>query len=247
MKAIVIAAGMGRRLRPHTDRRAKCMVPIAGKPILHHAIAAFRAHGIDDIVVIRGYKGGSIQAKGVRFVDNPRHRENNILESLFCAGRELCGDVLVSYGDILYRPHVVGRLLECHQPGVLVVDRAYRTIYEGRTDHPLAEAELTRMTPFEAVAEVGKQVGPEGSVGEFIGLAKLSSALVARLWAMYIAARERGREVPYGNAPRFRQAYLTDLFNDAIGQGEIFGVCPIEGDWREIDTVQDYNRAVKEW
>jgi|JI10StandDraft_1071094.scaffolds.fasta_scaffold52345_2 choline kinase len=247
MKAIVIAAGMGRRLRPHTDRRAKCMVPIAGKPILHHTIEAFRAHGIDDIVVIRGYKGGSIQAKGVRFVDNFRHRENNILESLFCAGRELCGDVLVSYGDILYRPYVVGRLLEHHQPGVLVVDRAWRQIYEGRSDHPISEAELCRVNPFDSVAEVGKQVGPEGAVGEFIGLAKLSSALVARLWAVYQQALHRGRETPYGNAPRLRQAYLTDIFNDAIGQGEIFGVCPIEGDWREIDTVQDYTRAVQEW
>jgi len=247
MKAIVIAAGMGRRLRPQTDRRAKCMVPIAGRPILHHTIAAFRAAGIDDIVVVRGYKGGSIQAPGLRFVTNHRHRENNILESLFCAGPELCGDVVVSYGDILFRPSVVTRLLEHHAPGTLVVDTEWRRIYEGRTDHPPSEAELTRLTPFDTVAEVGKQVGPQGAAGEFIGLAKLTSGLVARLWAMYLQARDRGRETPYGNAPRFRQAYLTDLFNDAIAQGEGFAVCPIQGDWREIDTVQDYERAVKEW
>ena len=60
MKAIIIAAGMGRRLRPHTDRRPKCMVEIAGKPILHHQLDAFRAHGVDDIVIIRGYKAAQV-------------------------------------------------------------------------------------------------------------------------------------------------------------------------------------------
>ncbi|MEZ4467841.1 MAG: phosphocholine cytidylyltransferase family protein [bacterium] len=247
MKAIIIAAGMGRRLRPHTDDRPKCMVEIAGKPILHHQLDALRAHGIDDVVIIRGYMGRGIQAKGVRFVDNHRHRENNILESLFCAGPELVGDVIVSYGDILYRPSVVGRLLGHAQPGVLVVDTAWRQIYQGRTDHPESEAELLRLSPYELVTEVGKQVSSEGAVGEFIGLARLTSGLVGRLWALYQEARLGGRERPYGNAPTLRQAYMTDLFNDAIRHGEQFGVCPIAGDWREIDTVQDYQRAQKEW
>ena len=67
--------------------------------------------------------------------------------------------------------------------------------------------------------------------------------MVARLWARYLSALSRGDKKPYGDAPTFRAAYLTDLINDAIGHGEHFGAVTIAGGWREIDTVQDLERA----
>lgn len=246
MKVIVIAAGMGSRLRPHTADRPKCMVEVRGKPILHHQLDAFRAHGIDDIVIVRGYKGRGIVAPGARFVDNHGYRDNNILLSLFCAGTELAGDVIVTYGDIVYGAAVVGALLEAPQTGALVVDTEWARAYEGRSDHPVDQAELCRQNALDLVTAVGKSIGPEGALGEFIGLARFDASMVARLWARYLQARLRGLDAPFQYASTLRKAYLTDLINDAI-QAEIpFGVCAIQGGWREIDTVQDYERAQRE-
>lgn len=245
MKAIIIAAGMGTRLRPHTAQRPKCMVEVQGKPILHHQLDALRAHGIDDVVVIRGYKGGVIDAPGVRFVDNHDYQNNNILLSLFCAGTELAGDVIVSYGDIVYGADVVGALLETPQTGALVVDTAWEQIYEGRSDHPIEQAELCRQNALDLVEAVGKSIGPEGAFGEFIGLARFDAPMVAQLWARYLTALGKGLDTPFQYAKSLRKAYLTDLINDAIAADLAFGVCPISGGWREIDTVQDYERAQK--
>lgn len=249
MKAIVIAAGQGTRLRPHTADRPKCMVEVAGRPLLHHQLAALRGAGVDDITVIGGYKLRGIAASGARIVANREYATNNILMSLFTAGPALVGDVIVSYGDIIYAPPIVEALVESHAPGTLVVDRAWQRIYEGRTDHPASEAELCEISPHGLVTRVGKKVGPERAFGEFIGLCKLTAPLVAKLWALYLEAVSRGDGEPYGDAPTLRRAYLTDIFNAAATRGEMFGVLAIEGGWREIDTVQDLERARRglEW
>lgn len=242
MKAIIIAAGQGTRLRPHTDTRPKCMVEVAGRPLLRHQVTAFNLAGIHDVVVIRGYRGRAIDCGGVRFVDNRRYPEHQILMSLFSARAELCGDVLISYGDIIYRPEIAGALAEAPTPGCLVIDELWADAYEGRTDHPVEQAELCQVAPGGQVLEVGKQVGPERAFGEFIGFARFSGPLLARLCAIYFEALSRP-DAPFGAASSLREAYLTDLVNEAIKRGESFSTLPIEGGWREIDTVQDFERA----
>ncbi len=243
MRAIVIAAGQGTRLRPYTEDRPKCMVEVGGKPILHHQLEAFAANGIEDVVVIGGYKRNGIVAPGATLVTNAEFMTNNILMSLFCAEEELVGDVLVSYGDIVYSPAVVERLLSAPNSASLVVDVDWAQIYEGRTDHPLDQAELAEVTSGGIVTRVGKSVGAEKAFGEFIGLARFRAPTVSLLWGLYLRALAQGDDKPYGDAPTFRKAYLTDLLNDAIGRGEHIGAIPIAGGWREIDTVQDLERA----
>lgn len=243
MKAIVIAAGMGTRLRPYTDDRPKCMVEVAGKPMLHHQLDALRQIGVNDITVIGGYKRRGIVAPGARVVANHEFRSNNILMSLFCAGPHLVGDCIVSYGDIIYAAPIVEALAESHAPGTLVVDRAWQRIYEGRTDHPIEQAELCEISPHGVVTRVGKTVGPEHAFGEFIGLCKLTAPLVAKLWAHYLEALAAGDDRPYGDAETLRKAYFTDILNAAAAEAEMLGVLAIEGGWREIDTVQDLERA----
>ena len=244
MKAIIIAAGQGRRLRPHTNNLAKTMVKIGGRSLLHRQVHALRKAGVEDIVVIRGYKSRTVDAPGVRYVHNPQYANNNILESLFCAGDELVGDTIISYGDIIYRPEVAQALTRSYLPGTVVVDRQWADAYEGRTDHPVAQAELCEVSDYGLVTRVGKAVAPGPKVfGEFIGLCRFSAPMMARLYARYEVIRAKGLDTPYFDAPSLRMAYLTDLFNDAIDGGESIGVLATDGGWREIDTVQDYERA----
>jgi choline kinase len=252
-KAIIIAAGRGRRLMPYTDQMPKCLVPVAGRSILHWQLAAFRAAGIEEIVIIRGYLGHVLEARaselgpGVRFVDNPAFESNNILLSLFHAHAELDQPVLITYSDIVFTPEVVRTLLD--QPGdiCLTIDRDFALIYDGRTEHPLAEAEVAAVDERGQVVRVGKRALPAGEAfGEFIGLARLSALGVRWLTGAWsdLCARYRGREEqPFQRADAFRNAYLTDLWQHLIDTGHPLTAHAIRGAWREIDTVQDLQRA----
>jgi choline kinase len=252
-KAIIIAAGRGRRLMPYTDQMPKCLVPVDHRTILGIQVEAFRAHGVRDIVVIRGYLGDVLAARagevggGLRFVDNRDWEHNNILESLFCAEQEIDGPVLLTYSDIIFTPDVVSRLVAATGDVSLIIDRAFRDIYEGRSDHPLPEAEVADLDERGLVRRVGKRaLPPDEAYGEFIGLARLSGSGATWMRDAWRELREayRGREEqPFQRAPSFRAAYLTDMLQHLIDAGRPIESVAIDGQWREIDTVQDLERA----
>lgn len=251
MKAIVLAAGMGRRLVPHTDHVPKALVPLRGRPILAHQLGAYRAAGIDSCVVVRGWCGerlAELDWPGVRTVDNPRYAETNILHSLFAAEAEIDGPLVSSYGDIVFALDVVRTLLDTPGDIVLTVDRGWARTYEGRTEHPASEAELCRVADGR-VRRVGKCVGPEGAHGEFIGLARYSArgAEVMRdAWRRLRDAYAGREHEPFADSPAFVRAYLCDLFQHLVDGGVDVRHADIDGRWREIDTRQDLARAEQE-
>ena len=104
MKAIIVAAGMGRRLAPYTDDRPKTLVEINGRSILQRQVDAYRAAGIDEIHIVRGYMKEKLAAAvpDARFHDNDEFRSNNILSSLFYAEPAMDGGFLFSYSDIVF-------------------------------------------------------------------------------------------------------------------------------------------------
>jgi choline kinase len=142
MKAIILAAGQGARLRPLTDDRPKCMVEYQGRPLIDYVVRALRANGVNEIVAIRGYKPEALRCPGVRFYDNPRYLETNMVSTLFCAERELEGDVIISYSDIVYSPGVIERLLQTDAELGVVVDRDWRRLWQERMDDPLDDARI---------------------------------------------------------------------------------------------------------
>ena len=246
-RAIVIAAGMGSRLEHHTTERPKCMVEVGGRSILAHQLHAFSENGIEDIHIIRGYLSERLVVDGATYHENDDFRRNNILFSLFCAESALEGEVLTTYSDIVYTPEVVRSALRSPYDIALVIDRRWADAYEGREDHPVEQAELAEVTDGK-VLRVGKQVGPERAAGEFIGLARFSAKGCQALRETFHAVRSRlGDDDPFQAAAMFRKSYLTDLFLEMIDRGIEIGWVPIDGDWREIDTVQDLERVNEIW
>lgn len=250
-KVIIVAAGRGRRLGPETEDIPKCMVRVAGQPILHWQLRAFAAAGLSDIVVVRGYLGDRIDGgrAAPAFVDNPHWAHNNILASLLCAAEHLPGGFFFSYCDIVYTPEVVARLAARARaanpaPVSLIIDRGWADAYEGRTLHPISEAELTQVDGQGQVVRMGKgAVARDKAVGEFIGLAYFSAAGAAALRALWDVALVGGLEAPFGLAATLRQSYLTDALNVLADQGLLIEPVFIDGQWREIDTPQDLAAA----
>lgn len=243
MNAIIVAAGMGRRLRPYTDDRPKCLVEINGKSILARQLDAYRAAGIEDIYIVRGYMKDRIVVPGAKYFSNDDYEKNNILLSLFHAESAMAGGFLFSYADIVFRPEVVRTAMETDGDYALVIDRRWLEAYDGRKDHPVAEGEVARVEDGK-VTRVGKKTVPANeATGEFIGLAKISARGAEQMKERFHRRKAELAGQPYGTAPRFEVAYVTDLLNDLIDDGVVMRPAFIDGGWREIDTVEDLERA----
>ncbi|HEU4612011.1 MAG TPA: phosphocholine cytidylyltransferase family protein [Kofleriaceae bacterium] len=251
--AILIAAGRGKRLGTHTDEIPKCMVQVGERPILGWVWDALASVGVDELVVIRGYRGDvleqfvrSLVPKAI-FVDNHEWQTNNILLSLACARRYLDQPCYMTYSDIVFTRGVARAAADSTAEIGLVIDRQFRDIYVGRTEHPLDEGEVADLLPDGTVARVGKKaLPPAEAIGEYIGLTRLGARgiAIAANTIDQLAQRYAGRdEEPFQRAARYRNAYLTDLWQQLIDTGIRIDPILIDGQWREIDTGQDLQRA----
>ena len=252
-RAIVIAAGRGKRLGTHTDEIPKCMVAVGDRPILGWVWDALSSVGVDELVVIRGYRGDVLESfvrslvpKAI-FVDNPEWETNNILLSLACARRYLNQPCYMTYSDIVFTRQVARAAADSTAEVGLVIDRKFRDIYVGRTDHPLDEGEVSDLLPDGTVARVGKRaLPPADAIGEYIGLTRLGArgiTIAARTLDRLLRDYAGRDDQPFQRAARFRNAYLTDLWQELIDTGITVEPILIDGQWREIDTGQDLERA----
>lgn len=247
-RVLIIAAGQGSRLQHHTAECPKCMVKVDGTSIITQQLFAFSQNNIHDIHIVRGYLAEKLIVEGATNYLNSDYKNNNILHSAMTGLAAFDQPLLTTYSDIVFTPEVVRQLLDTPGDIVLTVDRQWAKAYEGRNDHPVEQAELTEISPNGDVQRVGKWVGPEHAVGEFIGLAKFSKKgahMVREVWKELLATISL--ETPFRHASHFRLAYLTDLFEELIERGVSIQTALIDGGWREIDTVEDLERVSKSW
>lgn len=248
MKAVIIAAGKGSRLKHYTEDLPKCMLKFNGKTLLERQINALKSNGIKDISVIKGYCKEKINLKGVKYYINNDYENNNILNSLFYAEKELNSDVIISYSDILYEKDVISRLIESKYDISIVVDIDWKKAYRGRKDHPIHEAENVIFDSHNKVLRIGKIMTKKFDVhGEFIGIMKLTKRGCDILKRHFSRAKMLFWNKPYVRAKTFNNAYLTDMIQDMVELGVDIHCVIIERGWKEIDTVEDYEKALKEF
>ena len=243
MKAIIIAAGRGSRMGPLTLDRPKALLKLGSESLLDRAVGMFRAAGVNDIVVVRGYRGDLIQVAGVTYVENENWNSTEVLASIFSARSHLTGEVLISYSDIVFTEATLLTALNATGGVRPVVDLDWRQAYQGRVFHPLSEADKVVLRSDGSIEKIGKLgIRHEDADGEFIGMLRLSGPGAATLLAAHdLAARSPG--APFVRAPTFRRAYLTDLLQDMIDCGQRLIPATVRRGWREIDTEEDLERA----
>lgn len=249
MKAIIIGAGRGARLMPHTADAPKCFAEVKGKRILDWGLEALAAAGLDDVVFIGGYRIDMVREAYPRFTfcHNADWQNNNILESLMHAVDHMDGGFVCAYSDILYTPEIVRRLVNSPHDMTLVCDTDWRTRYTKRTDHPEDDGEKIRRDGDTRIAAINRTMPSEDAYGEYIGVARFTPKGANRLLVHYDAAKDKHGDGPFQAAKTFRKAYLIDLFQYMIDAGEEFHALPTHGGYMEIDTNQDFQIARKEW
>jgi choline kinase len=238
MKVIILAAGMGTRLMPHTNDRPKCMVSLAGKSILSYQLQVLKNHGLDDITIVTGYQQDKLIAPGAARICNDEYATTNMAHSLFCARDVLSReqDVLVAYADIIYSDSVLDSLLAATSHICVTVDLKWRDYWCKRFEDPLGDAETLKLDANGRILELGQRPhGLDDIQGQYIGLMKFSAEGVAALKTCYDQAVTEGTL----GGKSVEKAYMTDLLQHIIDSGYAVQSVPIHGQWIEIDSKQD--------
>jgi len=242
IKGVIIAAGMGSRLLPVTKELPKCLLEINGKTMLQHQLDAFKENNITDVAIVKGFQHEKIDVGNVSYFLNEDYENNNILASLFYAKDFMDSGFISSYSDIVYDKEIVKKLKESEGDFCVVVDENWKKCYEGRTLHPIEEAENVVLDK-NNVIKIGKHINSEEAHAEFIGLAKFSDNGVKIIKELYEELENSFLNLPFQQAKIFQKSYLTDFFQELINRD--FKVTPvkIESKWCEIDTYQDLQKS----
>ena len=250
MKAIVIGAGRGARLKHLTEEIPKTLVPIVGRPMLDHVLDALAAGGFSrrDVVFVCGYKAEVIRAAypDLTYVENRDWENNNILLSLLCAREHMAEGFVSTYADIVYRPKAVEDLVASPHEITVVTDTDWRRRYVHRSQHPETDAE--KMTADgDRVTRISRKIASEDATGEFIGVMRLTAPGARRFIAGFDAARAEFAGKTFREGRSFEKAYLIDLLQHLLEAGESIHCVATHGGYMEIDTLEDASLAERWW
>lgn len=238
MKAVVLCAGVGGRLRPLTEDRPKCLVEVGGRTILESCLVNLEAAGIVEVVLVTGYMSDLVERHAlersrarVTFVRNPEYARTNTAVSLNLALKGMDSDFVLVNGDVLFDRGILDDLLRHPSRNCLAVD----------PDIPLDGEEVKVVVRDGRVEKVGKDADPSLSLGEAIGLNKIGRELVPDLAAVYDGLEGRGELGHY-----FEKGFDEICGSNGTGRSAFGVVLTGRRPWVEIDTLEDYEYAVRE-
>ena len=235
MNGLVLAAGAGRRLRPHTDYLPKALVPVRenGSSVLDETLTNFAAAGCQSVSIVVGYRAEAIAARvatweathdlDIDLIENDRAEEWNNAYSLWCAREVLAGGVVLANGDTLHPLSVTLTMLGNSDDITLAIDR----------QKPLGDEEMKVFVDGDSrLRQISKQL-PHDADGEYIGVSRIPAANAGAL----VDALERTWRAD-------TNAFYEAAFQLLADEGTTIATEPI-GDvsWIEIDSLDDLAKA----
>ena len=235
MNAIILAAGVARRLAPLTDKTQKSLLPVGGRPLLTRMLAALTDAGIRETFVVVGHCADQVRAIGgtrlgrmtIRYVENPQYTKGSVL-SLYAARAHLAEPVVVMDADVLFPRELLRRLLASPAPSALLIDRGFTDTGE----------EVKLYTRGDRVIALGKKTVPEAfeAVGEGIGFFKCGVAAGPE----FVSAMEH--VIATGDGLN----EYEDALNIVLQRTHVSAVDVTGLPWTELDVVEDLQRAEDE-
>jgi choline kinase len=232
MQAVILAAGRGVRLGALTADRPKCLVPLAGRPLLAWQLDALVAAGVrPPVTVVTGYRGDAVRDHRIATVANPRWAETNMVRSLVTAApRLLAAPTIAAYGDVVYHPDHVRALAAAREDVAVTWDRRWLELWRARFTDPLSDAERFAVDGDGRVRVIGGRASSLGETpGQFMGLVRWTPEGWGR--AAALLARRPPAEVDAMDT--------TTLLAQLIAEGVSVGGVPVDGRWCEIDSPDD--------
>ncbi|MEC0233806.1 phosphoenolpyruvate mutase [Paenibacillus kribbensis] len=234
VNALILAASQG-NLGELTREIPKTLLKVSGKPILSMQVDDLNKVGIKDISVVRGFAKENVKLNNISTIDNDQFASTQELYSLYLAKDKIGDDTtVISYGDIIYKNYILNDLLNDTNDITIVVD-ADAEASENNQDLVVTEKPYSKNLYSSAVklVSVSKSDVEQKLNGEFIGLWKVS----AQGANMVKTVLER-----LSKEKNFHCLTLTDLFNELVKIHPV-AVRFIKGDWLDVDTIVDLQKA----
>lgn len=231
MKAIILAAGRGSRLRSETDAKPKALTMLGGYPLIAHQIYALEQAGIRDIAVVTGYKAEMLEGFGSLRLLNARWQETNMVQSLCCANEWLLqDDCLISYSDIFYAPDVIRSLANLPGSVALTSYDGWRSLWEARFVDPLSDAESFKLQADGTLVSIGERAASLDDIdGQYMGLLKLTPA-------GWHAVQQVIASLDLDRADKLD---MTSLLQLLLARHVSIATYPTSQPWGEVDTPED--------
>lgn len=232
MKAIILAAGRGSRMKHLTDKGPKCLVALRGKTLLDLQLQVLREAGIYEIGIVTGYKSELLGGRGLKEFYNSRWAETNMVSSLACAESWLQAEpCIVSYSDIFYGPVAVQSLMNCTSALAVTYDPNWLELWTQRFVDPLLDAETFRLNASNILEEIGnKPRSVEEIDGQYMGLLRVTP----EGWQAIQKIRANMRDVDRD------QLQMTGVLQSIISQCYLPVLAiPNTEPWGEIDSETD--------
>ncbi|MBL8716173.1 MAG: phosphocholine cytidylyltransferase family protein [Myxococcales bacterium] len=240
MRALILSAGIGQRLRPLTEDRPKPLVKVAGRTLLARMIDQLARVGVSQVVVATGFAEASVRAAlaespvpTVTCRNDAYDRTQTVASVAVCADALLAGgadDTLVFDGDLFLEDSFHTRLCGAPFEGagmIVAVDR--------RDD--LGAEEMKVLCDGDRVIAFGKGLDPKKSAGEATGAVRIAASALPAILAAVGAAVTAGRT----------NLYYEDVWHECLrangGTLEARAVDVADLRWTEIDTHEDLARA----
>ena len=237
MQAIILAAGLAKRLRPLTDSTPKCLLKAGGKTLLEMTVDNILKNHVNEFVIVTGYRENMIKDfmkirypdLNVRYLTNSDYENNNNSYSLWMTKDYITGDCLLLDSDILFDYRIITKLLASDHKDSLAVN----------TSHKLGNEEIkVIIDSTNKIEHIGKHLEPALCFGESIGIERFSGGFFKKLGGVL----ER-KIVKENNVNEFYEASFQELYDAG---NAMFAVDVSEYKCMEIDFPEDLERANQE-
>lgn len=180
MKALILAAGLGSRLRPLTDNVPKCMVKVNGLPIIDRQIINLKENGINEIYIITGYKEkvliNHISKKfsdlNITIISNKDYDKTNNMYSLNLAKESLEGQPFIMMNsDVFFEKEVIKELLLNEYANLIVCEKGNHN-----------DESMKIIVKDEMINHISKQVNKEDGYGTSIDVYKFGEEASKKLF-----------------------------------------------------------------
>jgi choline kinase len=229
MQAVILAAGLGRRIGPSSNSTPKCLLEVNGKPILRYQLDALRNNGVEDVVLVVGYLEKKIRdflGHAVSYVENTVYQESNSSYSLWLAKDRLATDFIYLNSDLIFDGAILRKLL-AHPAGNAIAVDSSRLLFED----DMFKVNLK----YGRVIELNKRLDARKANASAPGPVKFS---------------RRGRDILFSELDRIighgdKSQWCYSIFGRVAERIDLRSVEIAGLPWIEIDTDEDLGQARK--
>ena len=227
MRAIILAAGQGSRLKPYTNHLPKSLLPIGNTTLIHRNVKLLKEVGISEIALVVGYlkeKFFSAFPSGVKFYVNENYRETDQAGSLLKACQELCDDVLILTADLCCSQRVV-RDISQSEMSICVAIEKRKELFDD-----MMEKIFIRDNKIVLIGKIN--VSNEVANGEFLGITKLKKEMCH----LFVEKLEKSLQ-------QYQKTQIVQILQQFLDEEKGIGYVACCEPWCEVDDLKGLEKA----